>query len=126
MADRVSVGDQELRLLEFLAERNGATVRETADTWGTERGVVKTTVQQMMERLRQKGYLSRAKRDGQYHYAVTRSPESAVAGLVRRFVDETLGGSLAPVLLYLRGADLEDHEREELRKLVRDLEEGDR
>lgn len=120
--ERKSVGDQELRLLTFLADRGGATVRQTADTWGAERGVVKTTVQQMMERLRSKGYLCRAKREGQYHYDVIRSPELATEGLVTRFVRETLGGSLTPVLLYLRGANLEPAEVEELKQLIRDLE----
>jgi predicted transcriptional regulator len=47
-------GDQELALLTWLAERPAITVGEVAEQYGAARGLARSTVLTMMERLRKK------------------------------------------------------------------------
>jgi predicted transcriptional regulator len=59
-----SIGDQELALLQYLAERGGATAGQAAEEYGAPRGLARSTVLTMMERLRAKGRLDRARSRG--------------------------------------------------------------
>ena len=54
-----TIGDQELALLQYVAEQDGASVGEVAAGFGEERGLARSTVLTMMERLRGKAYLQR-------------------------------------------------------------------
>src|SRR3954467_6096819 len=51
-----SIGDQELALLQFISERAQATVAEAVEGFGQPRGLARSTVLTMMERLRRKGF----------------------------------------------------------------------
>jgi predicted transcriptional regulator len=116
------VGANELRLLEHFTNVGPMSVREASDSFGQEHGIGITTVQQMMERLRKKELLKREQIDGLWVYRVAQSRESLLKGVVKDFVDRTLGGSLEPFALYLAdrskvSPDLID----ELRRLSADL-----
>src|SRR6185436_10462189 len=67
------VGDQELALLHFLGDCGQASVGEAAERFGQPRGLARSTVLTMMERLRQKGHLARRQVNGLYRY----SPKTA-------------------------------------------------
>ena len=49
-----SIGEQELALLRHIADRDSASVAETVDGYGAERGLARSTVLTMMERLRKR------------------------------------------------------------------------
>ena len=66
---RKSIGDQELALLQHLSEHGEASVGEVAAAFGEPRGLARSTVLTMMERLRAKAYLRRRQVDGVYRYA---------------------------------------------------------
>jgi len=118
------VGDQELVLLRFVAERGGATVGEAAEELGRERGLARSTVLTMMERLRRKGHLRRRRVHGVYRYTSPASPGEVLRGVVEGFVERTLGGSVAPVVAYLAdSAHLSDDELAELEMIVERLAE---
>ncbi len=125
-----NVGRAEQELLDHIAAHGGATVRQAADHFGETKGYVRTTLLQMMERLRKKGFLTREVADGVYVYKTVISREALQRNLLDRFVDESLSGSLAPLVVYLAEADrVTDSELDQLRKLVSDLEarrEGDK
>ena len=59
-----SIGDQELSLVRHIADRGGATVGEVVASYGDARGLARSTVLTMMERLRRKGFLTRRLIDG--------------------------------------------------------------
>ena len=59
-----TIGDQELALLQHLAEHGEATVGEMTASFGAPRGLARSTVLTMMERLRRKGHLGRRLVDG--------------------------------------------------------------
>jgi predicted transcriptional regulator len=114
-----SIGEQELALLRYIADRGGATVGEAADEFGSERGLARSTVLTMMERLRGKGQLGRRMVDGVYRYRTRASSAELLKGAVQRFVERNLDGSVSPFLAYLSDAErLSDAELEELRGIV--------
>ncbi len=120
---RKSIGDQELALLRWVAERGGATVGEAAEGYGAPRDLARSTVLTMMERLRAKGHLSRRKVEGVYRYSSPSSPTELLRGVVESFVQQTLGGSVSPFVAYLAETEgLTENEVEELEALVARLQ----
>lgn len=121
---RVSIGREELLLLRYVADHQPVTVREVADAFAESSGKARTTILTVMERLREKRYLTRRKVRGVYHYAPRIEKGEFLREQVSEFVRETLGGSLSPFMAYLsRGAELSGAELEQLRRIVDDLEE---
>ena len=119
-----NIGRAELEILQYVQEHPPVTVREVADHFAQTKGHVRTTILNVMERLRKKGHLSRKKMNGVFHYQ-PRLPKAELLGsLVREFIERTLGGSVSPFLAYLvREAKLTEEELHELKQLVRDLEQ---
>jgi predicted transcriptional regulator len=115
-----SIGDQELALLRHVAEGRGATVGEVAEGYGAARGLARSTVLTMMERLRQKGFLSRRRgADGVFRYTSRASAGDLLRSAVRDFVANTLDGEVSPVVAYLvEDAEVSDTELAELEALV--------
>ena len=97
----VSIGDQELALLTWVAEHDSATVAEVVDGFGVPRDLARSTVLTMMERLRRKGHLSRRQVRGVYRYRSAVGPGDILRRAVESFVERTLGGSVSPVVAYL-------------------------
>lgn len=114
-----TLGQQELEALELVRERAPITVGEMAKAFGEPRGLARTTVLTMMERLRTKGFLHRAKEGGVFHYSPKTESDEALKGLVADFVRRSLGGSLAPFVSYLvESEELTSAEAEQLRNLI--------
>ena len=127
MAPDSSIGEQELALLRHVADRGGVTVGEAAQEFGTARGLARSTVLTMMERLRRKGYLSRRLNDGVYRYRALSTTSEVLRGAVQRFVERHLNGSVSPLLAFLsETGDLSEKERRELEKIVARLDATDR
>jgi predicted transcriptional regulator len=118
-----SIGDQELALLKYLAERETATVGEVAEGFGGPRGLARSTVLTMMERLRQKGHLTRRLVQGVYRYSPRAATGKVLRDVVRGFVEHTLGGSVTPFVAYLsEEAEVSEDELVELQQLVARLQ----
>ena len=76
-----------------------------------------------MENLRKKGLLTRKKVAGAYQYSPAVATPDVEQGLIERFVENTLGGSVAPFVAYLtKGRKLSEEEAAELRKLAKELD----
>lgn len=120
---RTSLGDQELALLRFVAERGGGSVGEVADAYGASHGLARSTVLTMMERLRKKRYLRRRQQDGVYRYESTASPSELLKQVVSSFVEGPLGGDPSPFMAYLADQGrLTAQERAQLEALAAKLE----
>jgi predicted transcriptional regulator len=120
--EKPSLGDQELEVLRFVSEHAPISVGEVAQQFGEERGLARTTILTVMERLRKKGYLLRSKgRPARYSPHVPQT--EVMRGVVGEFIRKTLGGSLSPFVAYLQEAkDVSDAELAELRQMVEELE----
>jgi predicted transcriptional regulator len=122
-----SIGEQELALLRHIADRGGVTVGEAAEEFGAVRGLARSTVLTMMERLRRKGHLGRRLVDGVYRYRSRASSADLLKGAVQRFVERNLEGSVSPFLAYLSDAgSVSDAELQELEEIVARLQAGQR
>ena len=116
---RATVGEQELLLLRWVAERGPVSVGEAAEAFGAPRGLARSTVLTMMERLRAKKRLTRRRAGGVFLYRSPDAPEQVLRAAVSRFVEGTLGGSLSPFVRYLAEAeDLPEDEVAELQAIV--------
>lgn len=118
-----TIGDQELALLHHVAGHPGSTVGEVAETFGGQRDLARSTVLTMMERLRQKGYLTRRTVDGIYRYTSRAAAGDVLKSAVREFVKRTLEGEVSPVVAYLaEDANVSDAELADLEALVERLQ----
>jgi len=120
---RKTIGDQELALLQYLGENQPASVGEVAAGFGESRGLARSTVLTMMERLRAKGYLRRAQHEGVYRYEATAGQQEVVHSAVGSFVEKTLQGSISPFVAWMsEKAEVSDDELAELQALVSRLQ----
>ena len=121
---RKSIGDQELALLQHIAEQGDASVGEVAAAFGEARGLARSTVLTMMERLRAKSYLSRKQVDGGvFRYSSTARQDDVVSNAVGSFVEKTLQGSVSPFVAWMsQRTEVSDDELAELETLVATLQ----
>ena len=122
-----TIGEQEMALLRHIADRGAVTVGEAADEFGAARGLARSTVLTMMERLRRKGHLSRRMADGVYRYRALATSADVLRNAVQRFVERSLDGSVFPLVAYLsESGGLSEKERRELEKIVAKLDAAQR
>ena len=118
-----SIGDQEMALLRFVSDAGRISVAQAVEGFGQPRGLARSTVLTMMERLRKKGHLGRRRVDGVFHYAPRTAPGAALQHAVSTFVDRTLGGSITPFVAYVAEREgLSDDEIGELESLLEKLQ----
>jgi predicted transcriptional regulator len=118
-----NIGRAEMEILRYISDHHPVSVREVADHVSAAKGQVRTTALNVMERLREKGYLKRRKTNGIFQYFPSVPRAELLRSLVREFVNRTLGGSLSPFVAYLtEEGKLSAGELAELRTLVRELD----
>jgi predicted transcriptional regulator len=118
-----TIGDQELALLQHIDESGAASVGEVAASFGEPRGLARSTVLTMMERLRGKGYLKRRQLRGMFRYSIATGPGEAMRSAVGSFVEKTLSGSVSPLVAWMsEHADVSENELAELEALVAQLQ----
>ncbi len=119
----MKLGNQELELLRYISEHQPVTSREVTDGYGAISGLARTTILTVMERLRQKGFLTREDTAGGYVYSAIAEPENVMESLVGQFVHKTLGGSLSPFSAFLSNSEgFSPEELAELRKALDEIE----
>jgi predicted transcriptional regulator len=119
------LGRSESDVLRYVAEHCPITVREVADHFAATKGHTKTTTLNVMERLREKGFLIRESVDGLYRYSPSEPASGILRDLVRDFVDDMLGGSLEPFAAYLAEKPrVSESELARLREIVDMLEKA--
>lgn len=122
---RKSIGDQELALLQQIGQQGEATVGEIAAQFGESRGLARSTILTMMERLRAKGFLKRRRVEGVFRYSTTRAEDEVVQGAVGAFVEKTLQGSVSPFVAWMaRRGKVSNEEFDALKALVEKLQDS--
>lgn len=117
------VTDAELEVMRALWEVPEATIRALADRIYPRGGASEYgTVQKLLERLEDKGYVRHRAEGRQNVYSARLGREDLVALRLRDTADALCDGSLTPLLTHLvSGARLTKDELRELRRLVDDL-----
>jgi predicted transcriptional regulator len=123
-AKRALLGRVELELLQYVDQHPSVSVGDAATEFGAPRGLARTTVLTMMQRLVAKGFLKRKQVGSLHRYETKVSAPLAVTELVADFVRGVLGGSVSPFITYLNQThDLSQEDVAELRELVAGLEQ---
>ncbi len=122
-----TLGDLELEVLKVVWEEQPCQVSRVAEVMSDRGGYARTTVLTVMQRLTEKGFTKRRKRQGIYHYSMKKNREYVLTGLIDRFVDTVLDGSPSPIVAYLvDSGNLTPKQADTLRAIVRDLETQER
>jgi predicted transcriptional regulator len=117
------LGAGQWEVLRWVSENPPVTVAQVAQAFAQSHGLARTTVLTVMERLREKGYLTREKRGAIYEYSPVATRSQMMHEKVGQFVEETLGGSFAPFLAYLaQETKVSDEQLQDLKRLVQELE----
>ena len=123
MKKQPKIGRAELEILQYVADHHPISVRDVAEHFAETKGTVRTTVLNVMERLRAKGHLKRKKIDRVFHYSPSVPKSLLLSDLVGDFVHSALGGSVSPFVAYLTDeAEISDAELKDLKRLVKELD----
>ncbi len=96
------LGDRELDIMQALWQRRQATVGEVHETLGAAgHQVAYTTVQTMLNRLEEKGLVSRQKSGRAFRYRPLVAQPAAVGVAVRRLIDRFFAGDAAALATHL-------------------------
>lgn len=121
------VSQQELECLLYLAQNGPLAASAVSEGFGAPRGLARTTVLTVLERLRRKGHLGRRRHDGVYVYRALEEHRATMHRSVGQFVERALGGSISPFAAYLTDrTDLSDEELADLRRAVEALSDRTR
>jgi predicted transcriptional regulator len=121
-----TLGEQELEMLRYIADNAPVSAGEVSTAFGQSNGLARSTVETVMERLRKKGFLARSREDNVFKYRPTQAQNELMSGLVEKFVEKTLAGSLVPLVTYFSKQNrLSETELEELQRLVAKLQDGE-
>jgi len=118
------VTDAELAVLQTLWDLQPATIRQITDAVYPEATDAKyATVQKLLERLAEKGHVTRDRRQHAHLFSATTDRDALVGGRLRAMAEELTGGLMAPLLSHLLRAEaLTAAERRELRQLIDELD----
>jgi predicted transcriptional regulator len=117
------LGQAQLEILQYVADHQPIRVSQVAEHFAETAGKARTTILTVMEKLREKGYLTRKKCRGTFHYSLRLRRSDVMAGVVHRFVEKSLGGSVSHFIAYLADSrGLSDSELAKLKDLVKEME----
>jgi len=119
-----SLGELEIRVLRLVWQHQPCTERQISDLVQQERPVARTTVLKTMQRLEGKGLLTRLGGKGPVRFRATVEEQRVMPTLIRRFVDQTLGGAMGPLVAYLADRDeLSSRDIQALRAIAKKIGE---
>jgi predicted transcriptional regulator len=101
------------------APRGGATVADVWEALSDRRQVARNTVQTMLTRLEEKGWLTHEAEGAAFRYLPRHPRETAMRGLVRRLVDTAFSGSAEGlVMALLQGRGVSKVEADRIRSMI--------
>jgi predicted transcriptional regulator len=117
------ITEYELLLLTELWQRPSATVPElTQAVYGNTTPGLLATVRKLLDRLEDKGCVSRDRGRWPHHYSAAVKREELATNQLQATADELYDGELAPLLTHLvRSERLSAKDRENLRKVLDEL-----
>jgi predicted transcriptional regulator len=124
-----TLGELELQVLRLVWREQPCAERRVTELVQANRPVARTTVLKTIQRLEEKGLLSREERQGRgpIRYRAVVDEQSVMPALIRRFVERVLGGSNAPLAAYLAESDsqsLSAKDLDALRAIARKIGES--
>ena len=121
-----AITETELAILEVLWSRDSATVREIVEAiYGKHSASLHATVNSLIDRLREKGYMTADPSGFAHRYSVTVSRDEVVGQSLKEIADRHFDGAVAPLLLSLIGkVKLSRKDRDALTKIIGGIPES--
>lgn len=117
-------GETEMEVLHHVWNFGEATVKQVQKRILEDREVAYTTIMTVMKNLADKGYLKYRKDGVTYVYSPAVEPESVRFSLIKDLVKKVFKGSPKDLVQTLvQGEELSDSEREEIKKMIEDLDD---
>jgi predicted transcriptional regulator len=117
------LSEAQMEIMEVVWGRGTATVGAIWKALQERRSVARNTVQTMVTRLEEKGWLRHRDEGGVFQFEAVHPRAAAVRGLVRRLVDTAFQGSVAGLVMSLLDEQqLSPEERTRLRTLIEQAE----
>lgn len=115
------LSDAQLEIMNVVWDLKEVTVADVWDLVSKQRSISRNTVQTVMTRLREKGWLKYRKRGRAFLFKASVPRDSALRVLVNRLVETAFSGSAEGlVLAMLEGRGLSDEEAVRIRRLIHD------
>jgi predicted transcriptional regulator len=120
------VTDTQLAILQVLWDQGPKTIRQLTDALYEDSTTAQyATVQKLLERLEEKELVERDRAQPAHLFAAGISREDLIGARLQEMAEKLCGGSLTPLLTHLvRARRLSSRERQELRDLIDDLDDG--
>src|SRR5262245_41931309 len=117
------VTEAELALMRQLWSDGPATIRQLANELYPRGGIAQyATVQKLLERLEDKGYVNRDRRSNVHVFSAAVRRDELIGRRLQAIADTLCDGSVAPLLSHLVRADsLSTEDRKSLRELIEKL-----
>jgi predicted transcriptional regulator len=117
------LGETEMEILHHVWKLKNATVAEVQEQIMKKRKVAYTTVMTIMKNLADKGYLTYEKQGVTYVYSPAKDEQEVKHSLLHGLLNKVFKGSHAELVQTLvKYEKLTDAEREELKKLIENME----
>lgn len=119
------LSEAQLEIMNVVWRRKAASVGDVRDALSAARSVSRTTVQTMLTRLEEKGWLTHRDARGTFLYSATVSRRHAMRHLVRRLVDTAFTGSPEDfVMAMLDGRELTADEAARIQEMIDQAKKG--
>ncbi len=120
------VSPKELEVLKVLWDQGPATIRRITDELYPGGGPSKyATVQTLLERLEEDGYVRRDRAEPAHVFTAAVDRDGLIGRRLRALAQQLCDGSLTPLLTHLvRNRKLSARERRELRSLIDELDDN--
>jgi BlaI family penicillinase repressor len=118
-SDLPALSEGQWEIMNVIWDRSACSVADVWKVLNKRRGVSRNTVQTLIVRLEEKGWLNHREDDGGYLYFPTVSREESQKSSVQRFIKTVFDGSSEGlVLTLLHGGALSKSEADRIRKLL--------
>ncbi len=120
-SDLPPLSDAQLEIMNVVWDQGEVTVGDTWSALSEQRSIARNTVQTVLTRLCEKGWLKYRKQGRGFLYRAAVPRDTTLRGLVDRLVETAFSGSAEGlVLAMLEGRGLSDAEATRIRKLIDD------
>jgi BlaI family penicillinase repressor len=99
--EMASLGAAEAEILKIVWKLKAATVQQIWEELPKERDIAPATVQTVLRRLRQKGYVKSSAEGKAHVFSPAIKPEKVISKSVGDFVNRFFGGDAVPLVMHL-------------------------
>lgn len=113
------LSEAQTELMNILWDKGECSVVEVLEALKSKREVARNTVQTMLTRLEDKGWLTHRESSGVFYFKPTITREQSQQKAIAQLLETTFGGSAEEMVLALLGSrKLDTEELERIRKLI--------